>query len=165
MANYSWDLGFDLGAVQQTGQSYLETGFVALLTTGHVVTAPVNLQVGDIISFNAFNVSNSLISGAADWSISDGVITFSNGEIGQTTTSPFEDQSLFISGMSAQGSGASTVFSGGAETVFPVFPNAAASQTIVNAGKYLMTVTLNVQSGSEQRTFVVDPEMVVGSVG
>lgn len=185
---YFWDFGFDFTAVQDppsTGTSYLENGFVLIngLNNRNVPATPVNLSIGDVIFFNAFNTTNGLQQGDT-YSIISGSIDFSSAETNQGTASPFNipgtstPQATISMTPTVEPPGSSIIFSGvqvpdAQNTNQPVFPcwNVAGPLTVGNNGRFLMNVSMVVQGppGAQgqinQRTFVVDPEMVVGSIG
>jgi hypothetical protein len=188
---YYWDLGFDFNAVQDPpgGPSYLENGFVlgkqmTVTVAGPGVSkssapaTPVDLATGDTIVFNLFNTT-TLQSGqqGSDFSINSGTISFSGAEVGQTIQSPFNasgsttPQATFNMNTSAPLlQGQSVVFDGiqapdaATQPTFP-FWTVAGPLTVVNNGRFLMQVVVNITGPNGPRSFVVDPEMVVGSIG
>jgi hypothetical protein len=174
MATYYWDLGFDANAVQNpnnSNQSYLQNGFVLMQQPNNLPATPVNLNVGDMVGFNVFNVTD-LPEGT--YSIAGGSITFQSAVVNQSNSSPFSSSSITISPTSVTGSGPSIIFSGiqanatkaqilGAVS-FPIY-GIQAPQAIVNNGRFLVQVTLEITGPNGTQTFFHDPEMVVGSVG
>jgi len=104
MAHFIWDFGFDFKAAQQLdGTFYLQNGFV--LIAADVVPAskpgkfvvnapatPVELLVGDEVSFNVFNVTDNPPPG--EYSILGGSMTFTPAEEVQTNSSPFAGSSV-----------------------------------------------------------------------
>jgi hypothetical protein len=188
MATYFWDLGFDINAVQQgDGTSYLQHGF----NNGNGPAIPVSLNAGDTIQFNAFDVTNTN-GQTSSFSITGGSIQFSNAEVNQLANSyPFNGTTASLGnntqetvdidptagtatipissfGQSTQ-QATSVFFSGPVRVVqFPMWNITSSSSPlqIANNGRFLMKVTLTVQeTGGSPRSFVVDPEMVVGSIG
>ena len=189
MASYYWDLGFDFNAVQVTVPgtnnmvSFLQNGFVSMESTGHEPAAPVNLNTGDTFAFNAFNVTSAGGAMPDGTQMISGTITFQNADGNQPVASPFNDQRITAndngtatmtidSGSigTTQQTSPSIIFSGGTnpQVEFPVWnivPPAAPLVAATN-GRFLMTVSLNVQSpGGAPQNFVVDPEMIFGSAG
>lgn len=174
MSTYHWDFGFDFNAVQTPNnnddQLFLQHGFVANQSP-EVPATPVNLNVDDVIGFNVFNVTDS---STGTYSITGGSIQFQNAVTGQAATSPFSVSMLSIpSQATSSGSDSSVIFSGIQSfqaqpdplVTFPTY-DGPSSQTVINNGRFLMTVTLTV-TGPDTTTkiFVVDPEMVVGGAG
>lgn len=176
--NFFWDLGFDMNAITPLpfGQSFVQNGFVLIRPADpegrlvNVPATPVNLSVGDSIGFNLFDVTAS----AGTRSIASGSITFRSAVTDQDTASPFEDSTLTIPPGSTIGEGPRVIFGGiqadqvPAENP-PTFPrfSGPATQTVVNEGRFLMHVTLDItgDGGETVKSFLHDPEMVVGSIG
>lgn len=186
---YFWDLGFDFNAVQNPpGTCYLQNGFV-LIQQGtnnqpnDVPGTPVDLNPGDSINFNAFNVTNPLLTGT--YSIQSGSITFTSAVTNQTAVSPFNNPNgtpmtpiPFTALSGPTGTGPSVICSGiqapeaqaPDPATFPVYAGPT-GLTVQNDGRFLMTITLTVQGptnnagGTTTLTFVVDPEMIVGGPG
>lgn len=184
MASYYWDLGFDFNAVQINGFSYLQNGFVLydpVKSVGSPAT-PVNLATGDTINFSVFNLTNPRSAGT--YSIAGGSITFQAAITQQASISPFNvsgDPSdtpctwlSFPLKLNPDATEASAIFSGAQvsgqnPTTFPRY-NYPVGLQVANIGFFLMSVRLQVlgpnsSGGFQQRTFIVDPEMVIGSVG
>lgn len=184
MAAYFWDLGFDFNAVQNNGTSYLQNGFV-LLNAGiksaatNVPATPVNLSANDTVSFNVFNVTSQP---TGTFTVNSGNATFQNADSTTSATqSPFSGStsfSIFPTGttfpLSSTLSGPSVIFSGiqanntsATQSTFPVY--SGAQFTVENNGSFLMQATVVVTqtsaSGTSQRTFTVDPEMIIGGAG
>jgi hypothetical protein len=158
---YVWHLGFDINAAQSSdGTSYLQNGFVQHTLGGSIFAAPVDLQVNDTIDFSLFNLTSLSSSNEMnDFSIVGGTITFSAAQTNQVAASPFSVTQIPIEPRAATSiTGPSLVFDG----EFQKWP-LVDSRTIANNGRFLMTVALIVQGpDGPQRTFVVDPEMIVG---
>jgi hypothetical protein len=177
MATYVWDLGFDFNAVKNpsTNQFFLQHGFVLMLPNNaenesvSVPATPVNLSVGDTIGFNVFNVTNEP---TGTFTVTEGKITFQNAVNDQDDTSPFSTTSLDIPQSGTTATGPSVTFSGiqsnqvpvSNPATFPVFTGPT-NQTVANTGRFLMHASLTVLGPNGKQTFIVDPEMVVGSAG
>jgi hypothetical protein len=161
MATYVWHLGFDFGAIRESDTtSYLQNGFVLHTAGGSMLAVPMNLQINDTIDFSLFNLTTlSSENDMSDYSIVGGSITFSAAQANQGANSPFSSSHISIASHAATGLiGQSLVFDGN----FQKWP-LVDTETIINSGKFLMTIALIVQGPSgPQRTFVVDPEMIVG---
>lgn len=165
---FVWDLGFDFNAIQASDtQSYLQSGLVRL-SDGQL--ALQSLTIGELIRFNVYNVT----SGAtlSDYSISGAEITFTNALKGnESNPCPFDSSAQVVTG---GGFGRITIgplgltTSKGQSTIFgpnlPLWSNlVGVDLPVKNKGKFLMTIALIVQGASGlPRTFVVDPEMIVG---
>lgn len=189
---YFWDIGFDWNTVLNRNQEYfLQNGFVLMntpvtvngqQTTANVPATPVNISKGDSIGFNVFNVTTNPPAGDFSIVATDSAITFSNAVAqfdgnNQLITSPFSNSdgsymtTLVLSPVAPVGNGPSVAFS-------PIqVPNALALeqptvqfpvyfcgiQQVANNGRFLMSVQLTIQApDNSQRTFYVDPEMIVG---
>lgn len=170
MAHYVWDLGFDCDAVVgKENHSYLQNGFLSLQPTYNAPTNPIGIQPGDVIGFNAFNVTRDASIG--DRFIQKATISFSKAVNGQTVESPFVNSdgtplaSISIDHLHADRTSPSVVFSAASDTRFPFF-HLVGPLRVSNNGKFLMRIELEVSgAGVAAQTFVVDPEMVIGSVG
>jgi hypothetical protein len=181
MAEYFWDFGFDFNAAPKDGMNFLQNGFVLIqpLKNGqpdNVPATPVNLQVGDLINFNAFNVTDPL---TGSYSVVGGQIDFQSAVSGQTNSSPFSsDFVVFDPQSTPNNNGPSVIFSGiqasapgdpGRLAVkFPIYYGPRAVK-VANKGHFLMSVLLRVKQTvggqSSEKMFAVDPEMVVGGAG
>lgn len=174
MSHYVWDLGFDFNAVVgEGGHSFLQNGFVSLQGTYNEPTNPIGIQLGDVIGFNAFNVTPG--AETSSYSIKIGSIHFSNAVVNQEALSPFKNEDLSprtvipIGPLGTSSTSPSVIFSAATDTRFPFF-HLVGPLTVATNGKFLMRVQLEVSGpdgsgGTRTQTFVVDPEMVVGSVG
>jgi hypothetical protein len=183
MGTYVWDLGFDCNAFQnphRSNQIYLQNGFVSLLSNGTMPAFPVNLETetsprklpgnpGDFVGFNVFNLTNGaslsshgLVSATID------IIDAASGQPSSPFGGPISITPIGQQPLQANHTSTSAIFSGGQGTVFPSWVLAPAT-ALANNGMFLITIQLRVQSltvpGAEPLTFVVDPEMVVGSIG
>lgn len=168
---FVWDLGFDFAAIQGSNtESYLPSGFVTL--SGGKPAAP-RIPRNELIRFNVYNLS----SGATleGYSISGIDITFTNALKGQEgNPCPFDNLTPVVYGDGfarikrdslgrAQGWGTSSMFGHN----LPLWDGILGVDLPVKKdGKFLMTVALIVQGANVlPRTFVVDPEMIIGGAG
>jgi hypothetical protein len=177
---FVWDLGFDFNEVQKSDTlSYLQNGLVLIQSSdkGNVPATPVNLVQGDFVKFNAFNVTDP---STGDYEIAGGEITFKSASTTQAAASPFNNpdgsfQTKIQIAPQAPTTikGASIIFGGTQapdaltpdQPTFPKWP-LVSPQTVANNGRFLMTAALIVKGPSGlPRTFVVDPEMIVGGIG
>jgi hypothetical protein len=152
MANYFWDLGVDWNAVQNASSvSYLSNGLVN--TTGPGVAqlaTPIWLQVGDTVTFMIYDVT-STAAGLTNLTFSCSSIM---ADAGVTATAPFSGSTGTPTATS------SSMYSTYFEGIYPAW--GTGTLTILNNGGYLLTFTVTATVGATTRTFVDDPEMVVG---
>jgi|GEM_PF-2822097 len=172
MATYVWDLGFDFTDFQDpnnNNQSPLEMGFVTFAAPpGGAPGNSRNLQVNDIIQFNGFDLTPNASVGDGT-TIQGGTITFIDAHSGQPA-SPFGGSATisFLPNLGQSTAlGPSAILGPTLSVQYPRWWPVINPQTVTNEGHFLMTVSISAQQGGQTgiRTFVHDPEMVVGSVG
>lgn len=164
MAEYTYHLGFDWNVSLVNNERPLNIGRV-LLSNGaavadnlfHPLTA-----TSDFVSFKGFNqTSGADLSG---YSIVGGTLTFQAEESTQAASSPFNVTELHVSSI-----GPATSLEHSAALLGPEYPIWNPIVPLVQAttsGVFQFVVRLHVQGPNGLvRTFVADPEMIVGSVG
>jgi hypothetical protein len=165
MASYEWELGIDWGAVEVSGRSYLQQGFVERPEGGDPkMVLPLGLQPGDTITFRIFDVSET----PRTVEVRSLEIISRSAVIGQQDGHPFDtDRPAFGACSSLQ---ESVAFQG----TFPCWESAAvsivASAPPGQLWKFLLTFSIDAAfapsiSDIASRAFVVDPEMSVGEHG
>jgi hypothetical protein len=152
MASYCWELGVDWNAVEgATGSGYLQNGFV-LEGTAPAMASPVGLGLGDTVAFRVFDVTGAE-PGVKEVFLS---LTSRAAVAGQLQSRTLRSEQPTVAGT---GMRPSVTFRGN----FPCWESAA--MPIDHTGKFLLTFTVRATDGVVDRTFVVDPEMVVGEDG
>jgi hypothetical protein len=181
---FVWELGFDFNAVVQatTLQGdifFLQNGFMMVDAdhgAGGVPATPVGLDVGDSVQFHAFNVTKNP---EGTFTIYDGRISFRKAVTNQTIGSPFALSQLPFGEPEPASSDQVSVTFGGIQAnqpqvpePLPTFPMYAGPSDViaVEEGRFLMTVILKVRQTVEdqdsvEKTFRVDPEMIIGGAG
>lgn len=116
------------------------------------------LQTGQQILFPIYDNSedNSSVGTVTDFKLQ--IVDAHTGE----TVVPFSSTPVF-QGRKRMGTGGSSQIYGGGLPFF--YPFGGGYFTLNRAGRYLVTMTLDVTKGNETRTFEVDPEWIVGSGG
>lgn len=159
MANlFYWDLGFDFAAVQKKNTlSYLQNGLVL----NGASAFPNKVNTGDTIIFNLFNLTSGATQGDGT-KIHHALLSFTHAVTGQTATTPFAS-ATFQSEPGPSSTLAHSVIFGGPIKDFPRWT--IATHAVANTGSFLFTAAVVVQAGNAVRTFVVDPEMIIGTGG
>lgn len=177
---YFWVFGFDIDAVQRPNTlSFLQFGFSAINTiNGNVPSLPNLLVKGNNLGFNLFDVSPRGTSGFQPISAK---ITFSNAQVDKTNSNPFGPEPIPLT----DGSTTTPRTAQGATVIQVDRAALAATATrsdsvifgpnlarwdilppvpIADDGQFMLTVALVLQApdGTTRRTFVTDPEMIVG---
>ncbi len=160
MSNFNFQLGFNWPATPQSGALPLK---LALQTFDGTTQSGPNYNFtpqSDYVCFNALNMTSG--ANIKDYTITGGSITFS--PVGsQPADSPFNLTSLQIGelGQAIGMTQSDPTLNGSGPYWAPVVP----LMQVYNPGTYSFTVTLLVQKGSAQQTFVIDPEMIIESAG
>lgn len=176
MALFFWDLAFDFNATPTNGISPLQIGFVSIQPT--MVNSPMTAPMpNDSLDFNLFNITNPP---GGPYTILDAQITFNSADFGGANPAPFSTPTqvtvgdgstvpanavngtvtIPIGSNAQSGSpGASAYF--GPSSSFQRWFLAGPLQLSI-AGRFQMGVSVTVQEGTTTKTFVVDPEMIVG---
>lgn len=177
---YFWVFGFDVTAVQRPNTlSFLQFGFSAIDTKfGNLPSLPSLLQPGNTLGFNLFDVSQGGTSGFQPISAK---ITFSNAQVDGTGSNPFDPEPIPLSdgstttpqtaqgttviqvdraALAATATRSDSVIFGPDLARWNILPPVG----IANPGQFLLTVAVVFQApnSTTQRTFVTDPEMIVG---
>jgi protein involved in polysaccharide export with SLBB domain len=162
VATWHWSIGFNWNSTALS----LQTVFVS--DDNNAVATPVNLSTGDTVHFYVFDVTSSNGASTTDKTISDGTVSFANADttIQSITTSPFSSTRL-DTGPSPSSSAtpvSDPAFSPNATLTYPRW-EILVPRTIVNNGRFEMTISLTVTDGTTIKAFTQDPEMVVGGFG
>ncbi|HVR98135.1 MAG TPA: hypothetical protein VMW27_16070 [Thermoanaerobaculia bacterium] len=160
MSSYLWDLGIDWNAVEEENRSYLPQGFVE--GSGLEMGSPVDLQPDDLIVFRIFDIT-STSSPRSGQAVPSLTIASRAAVAGQPLGHPFDTDRPAVAGDGSPQT--SLTFKG----TFPCWESAPVRITAVaeigRRDKFLLTFTVHASDGTSQRTFTVDPEMVVGENG
>lgn len=189
MAQFFWDLAFDFNATTiglatpkgSTSSVYypIQMGFVSIDPTK--VTSPMTATLlNGILNFNLFNLTNPP---GGPYTITNARIAFKAADVGGPNPAPFptstqvtlgngttatpeiDDGILTIPiGVAAkvEPKGGSTYF--GPSSSFLCWSLVGSLPLSIN-GKFEMGALVTVQQGNEFKTFIGDPEMIVGGAG
>ncbi|HKH47343.1 MAG TPA: hypothetical protein VKM72_22025 [Thermoanaerobaculia bacterium] len=167
---YTWELGIDWNAISTGTTSYLRQGFVKMVNNQPTAMAPLCTEVGDTITFKIFDVSTIHVDGVSYNIRSFTILPKSATVIAPPQGDPFN--SLQITFDSQTQIVESIAFATPGISQYPAWVQQPDEHhehpfvTVQTPGRFL--VSFLVQAGPVGfacRTFVVDPEMVVGSNG
>lgn len=154
----NYELGFDWDQANNPPQ----------LSWGRVMNgAPddfnVSLQKGDLVCFDLVNLTDNAT--LADYSIVGGTVTFAAWDTKQSTASPFFLPALQIASFRATAQ-RTPCPSFKKRALYPSWTPIIPLTPTDNDGDFKFSVSLTIQGpNGVTKTFVVDPEMVVGSIG
>jgi hypothetical protein len=162
MSDYIWEMGIDWNAIETVGLSYLRQGFVKVGNPS--MLARPFLQKDDTITFRIFDVTSSNATPSAMVTeIKSFVIITKAAVDGQSDSDPLSsDQPPVMLDLTTA---PSTVFTDVLRSwTSDPQPVLAADSLVPN--RFLLTFqTRALGSDGNSRTFVHDPEMVVGGDG
>lgn len=161
MANFNYELGFDwnLPPFLKWDRLFFPDGKSQNHDQG------THLTVGDLVCFNVINLTSG--AGTKDYSIaSESSIIFRPRKSDQPASSPFQEKTLVFnfSGEATGIGGPGT--SGLGDGSYPFWAPVVSLTPIENSGFFEFIAVMTISGpGGWKKTFIVDPEMIVGSVG
>jgi len=167
MSTYYWDLGIDWDAATDIDGDYLlQTGFVQETPTAaaYGVEPPVKLTAGSTVQFMVYDTTDS---GSNTASIDTVEVRCKKLDgTGKASHSPFDGDSSSID-LSPSGS-SGTPYSTAFEASLPQW-KCTPAQTIASdasGGRFVVKITVKAtDKDGNQRTWQVDPEMLIGTAG
>jgi hypothetical protein len=153
MTEHTWELGIDLNAVENTvnGRSYMPAGFIP---PGGLIKRP-NVDSHDTITFLIFDVTTGnpqVVTGIESFTIHPRAAVLGQ----ETHIDPLSRLDPVVTSLGSQ----SSAYFGGS---FPCWTSEVSVTEAAASKKFLLTFLVHALGPSSgPRTFVHDPEMVVG---
>ena len=158
MAKFTMEMAFDWDTGIEEGQTdrLLEVAAQKYVSGGWQAANFANLRVGDQMLFPLFDNSAST---TAVKTVTAFEVKIVDSQDTSRSASPFALELPTLGGPQQMFPGTSSTYR---TATLRANPLGDSYRALVNAGRYLVTITLEVQLGSEKKTFKVDPEWIVG---